>query len=63
MPVLDSNICDGCGSCAIACHGGSVTKCDGKIKIFETENCDYCGVCEAVCPNGAIKCYYEIVSA
>lgn len=61
MPKLDVLLCDGCGLCIAACHGGGIVAADGKVIIVETENCDFCAVCEAVCPQGAIKCAYVIV--
>ena len=61
MPELDPKLCDGCGLCLIACHGGGIILSGDKVKIVETENCDFCGVCEAVCPRYAIKCAYVIV--
>jgi MinD superfamily P-loop ATPase len=60
MPELDINLCDGCGLCVIACHGGGIVQVEGKVKIVETEKCDFCGVCEAVCPHQAIRCTYII---
>jgi len=61
MPELDPNLCDSCGLCLIACHGGGIIREEGKVKIVKTENCDFCGVCEAVCPRYAIRCNYVIV--
>ena len=61
MPELDLVLCDGCGLCVAACHGGGIVPEEGKVKIVETENCDFCAVCEAVCPQGAIKCCYSII--
>ena len=61
MPELDFELCNGCGLCVAACHGGGIVPEGGKVRIVETENCDFCGVCEAVCLHGAIKCSYIIV--
>ena len=60
MPELDPGLCDGCGLCVVACHGGAIVQEEGKIKITETEKCDFCCVCEMVCPAFAIKCPYII---
>jgi len=62
MPELVQELCDGCGLCIAACHGGGIIRVNGKVAIIEVETCDYCGVCEAVCPRYAIRCVYYIVS-
>jgi Pyruvate/2-oxoacid:ferredoxin oxidoreductase delta subunit len=59
-PEIDEALCDGCGLCVVACHGGGIVLEEGKARIVETEICDFCGVCEAVCTEGAIKCIYVI---
>ena len=61
MPELMPGLCDGCGLCVAACHGGGLVMAGGRVKIVATENCDFCAVCEAVCPRGAIRCAYVIV--
>lgn len=61
MPELYRELCNACGLCAAACHGGGILFENGKVRIVETENCDFCGVCEAVCLQGAIKCSYIII--
>ena len=63
MPELALELCDGCGLCVAACHGGGIVWVEGKVRIVEIETCDFCGVCETVCPHGAIKCTYIIVSS
>ena len=61
MPELDVELCNGCGLCVAACHGGGIVAKEGKVRIVVTENCDFCGVCEVVCPQCAIKCFYVLV--
>jgi MinD superfamily P-loop ATPase len=63
MPELNPELCDGCGLCVIACHGGAIIKEDDRVRIEVSEDCDFCGVCEAVCPQQAITCFYLIVPA
>ena len=62
MPELNIELCDGCGLCVVACHGGGIIKDKDKVIIVESENCDFCAVCEAVCPHSAIHCYFAILS-
>ncbi len=61
MPELNISLCDGCGLCVIACHGGGIINNGDKVVIAESEYCDFCAVCEAVCPRYAIKCEYTII--
>ncbi len=63
MPAIDLGLCDGCGHCVTACHGGGIVPAGDKVKIVESKTCDYCGVCEAVCVRHAISCGYIIVPA
>jgi len=61
MPDLDLELCNGCGLCVAACHGGGIVLEGGKVRVVETESCDFCAVCEAVCPQSAIRCVYIII--
>jgi Pyruvate/2-oxoacid:ferredoxin oxidoreductase delta subunit len=63
MRELVPELCNGCGLCIVACHGGGIISREGKIELVESDYCDFCTVCEAVCPRGAIRCYYIVVSA
>jgi MinD superfamily P-loop ATPase len=62
MPELDAELCNNCGLCVVACHGGSIVCEEGKTRVVKSERCDFCGVCEAVCPQGAIRCCYTILT-
>ncbi len=61
IPVVDEELCDGCGACVEACHTNAVEIVNGKAAFVRAEDCDYCTDCESLCPKGAIKCPLEIV--
>jgi ferredoxin len=61
IPVIDEQLCDGCGICIEICPVGALLLQQGKIVFQPRVDCDYCGTCEAACPRGAISCAYEIV--
>ena len=53
---IDTDKCNGCGTCVDVCKDFGITLADGKAKVSETPwaGCIACGHCMAVCPNGAI---------
>lgn len=63
VPIVDEDLCDGCGVCVDACHTNAVALVNGKAVFVNPDNCDYCTDCESLCPKGAIRCPLEIVVA
>lgn len=51
---IDEEKCNGCGSCAAACHEGAIGMVDGKAKLLRDDYCDGLGDCLPACPTGAI---------
>ncbi len=51
---IDEEKCNGCGSCAVACHEGAIEMVDGKAKLTREDYCDGLGDCLPACPANAI---------
>ena len=51
---IDENKCNGCGTCAAACHEGAIAMVDGKARLMRDDYCDGLGDCLPTCPTGAI---------
>ena len=51
---IDEERCNGCGTCATACHEGAIEMIDGKAKLTREDYCDGLGDCLPACPTGAI---------
>lgn len=51
---INEEKCNGCGSCASACHEGAIGMVNGKAKLLKDEYCDGLGDCLPTCPTGAI---------
>ena len=52
---IDSELCNGCGACAAACHEGAIEMVDGKARLTREDYCDGLGDCLPACPTGAIS--------
>ena len=52
---IDENKCNGCGSCATACHEGAIEMKNGKAVLAREDYCDGLGDCLPACPTGAIS--------
>jgi len=53
-PIVNTELCTGCGTCASVCPQGVFEIKDGKAVVVSPENCIGCRVCESSCPEGAI---------
>jgi len=54
-PVIDENLCVGCGTCAAACPEGNVLGLiSDKIHLINPTHCIGHGACKAACPMDAI---------
>jgi Pyruvate/2-oxoacid:ferredoxin oxidoreductase delta subunit len=63
LPVVDREICTGCGECVQRCPAGAVALHGGQVEFVATERCTYCGVCEDVCPEGAVGLVFQVAFA
>lgn len=54
VPVIDEDICDGCGLCAKTCQFNALAVVKKKVIVFN-ELCHHCGACKIVCPLDAIE--------
>ena len=55
-PLIDTNICTGCGSCAKACPAGRILGIiQGKAQLIDPGGCIGHGACKLACPMGAIS--------
>ena len=56
MPAkVETEKCDGCGTCVESCPTNVITIQESKAIISE-EECVDCAACVDECPNGAIVC-------
>ena len=51
---IDEAKCNGCASCATACHEGAIEMVDGVARLTREDYCDGLGDCLPACPTGAI---------
>lgn len=51
---LDSNLCTGCGMCAIVCPHAVFQINSGKAQIVDIDDCMECGACSNNCRFGAL---------
>ena len=53
FPIVDVNLCTGCGICIEKCPFDSIVMKDGKAMI-QNDICRKCMICVKVCPENAI---------
>ena len=53
FPIIDTELCIGCGTCVDKCPSEAILLVEGKAKIT-IANCKKCRICVNSCPVGAI---------
>jgi thioredoxin reductase (NADPH) len=55
-PIIDPNLCLGCGACTLACPEGDILGLiKGKAQLIKPSNCIGHGACKTACPFDAIS--------
>jgi NAD-dependent dihydropyrimidine dehydrogenase PreA subunit len=62
VPIIDLQLCNGCGKCVEACPAKALSMQDGKAIVAWPEACIYAGLCEDVCPVKAISRPFILIS-
>jgi anaerobic sulfite reductase subunit C len=53
-PMVDRELCDGCGACVASCREDALFFDHDDKVVVDRDQCLSCGVCVRVCPNGAM---------
>ncbi len=53
--ALDTQACNGCGTCATVCPHGVMSLRNRKAEIVDQNGCMECGACANNCPTEAIS--------
>jgi ferredoxin len=61
LPLIDEDVCTGCGDCITVCPTEALMLVDGVAVLAQPDACNYCSDCETVCPVGAIALPYQII--
>lgn len=53
-PIVEEDVCTGCGKCRKYCAQNALTLHNGKMQV-DTEKCTGCGSCISICPVTALQ--------
>ncbi|MEK6222806.1 MAG: 4Fe-4S binding protein [Chloroflexota bacterium] len=61
VPIIDKDLCDGCGLCVQACPHDALSLINDKAVVSLPQACEYEGHCEMICPVHAINRPFQIL--
>ncbi|HBA56200.1 MAG: 4Fe-4S binding protein [Syntrophorhabdus aromaticivorans] len=59
IPIVDKELCLGCGNCVEVCPPQAISLKDDKACI-EQDYCEECGFCVAECPLDALEIRFPL---
>jgi ferredoxin len=55
VAALDTEACEGCGTCEMRCQMEAIYYADDDRAVLDLDRCIGCGLCVTTCPTGALS--------